>query len=320
MATEVPFHFPPELFELLVDTVPYLGKSKQGVLDFFRNVGTPGGLLVDLQAQVRQDRQSIARTSISRQVLTALNQGGDTYLAVRRQLIKRVVEFEDFSVCWREEADKAQLNVERIRRLVKVKDTFTRLADERDEEARKHREAREAALADLRARRERVDRAKQDFYRLFPDPNVSRRGTRLDSVIASLFSAFEIQVREPFVLRSPSSGQILEQIDGMIELDGRYFLTEAKWESGPLEIVGVAEHLRRVFSRPDTHALFIVANGPTEAAIAACGDAFANRRIVAIVLLRELVAILEQGQDLKEFLRSRILDCLGHKHPLGISA
>jgi hypothetical protein len=41
MTADITFHFPPELFSLLVDTVPLLNRSKKDVLTFFRGAESP---------------------------------------------------------------------------------------------------------------------------------------------------------------------------------------------------------------------------------------------------------------------------------------
>ena len=49
------YHYPPELFELLCDTIPRLSKSKQGVIDFFRGAGILSPLLSGWQTKLNTD-------------------------------------------------------------------------------------------------------------------------------------------------------------------------------------------------------------------------------------------------------------------------
>jgi len=53
---DITFHYPPELFELLVDTIPLLCRSKKAVLLFFEGAGVNRILIDDLWQQVEQDR------------------------------------------------------------------------------------------------------------------------------------------------------------------------------------------------------------------------------------------------------------------------
>jgi hypothetical protein len=47
-----PYHYPPELLDLLIDTIPLLCRSKNDVLTFFRGSGVPEGLTLDLRRRV----------------------------------------------------------------------------------------------------------------------------------------------------------------------------------------------------------------------------------------------------------------------------
>jgi len=43
------YHYPPELLDLMVDTIPRLTRSKPGVLDFLRGAGVKESHLADLR-------------------------------------------------------------------------------------------------------------------------------------------------------------------------------------------------------------------------------------------------------------------------------
>jgi hypothetical protein len=106
--TSDPFHHPPELLSLLIDTIPLLCRSKRDVLLFFQGSGVPDPLLRDLALSLRTDPQGINKYHIARTVLTRLNERTDAYLGPRREVLKRVVEFEDFSTCWPQDQLKAK--------------------------------------------------------------------------------------------------------------------------------------------------------------------------------------------------------------------
>lgn len=46
-SADITFHYPPELFNLLVDVVPLLNRSKQDVLVFFRGAGVADAMTAD---------------------------------------------------------------------------------------------------------------------------------------------------------------------------------------------------------------------------------------------------------------------------------
>ena len=133
------FHYPPELLSLLIDTIPLLFRSKKDTLLFFRGAGVAPTLTQDLSRQVATDRQNISKFDIVRTVLTRLNEKGESTLRERREILKRVTEFEDFSTCWPSDQLKAKGLVAEIRRVVDVKDSFTRMHLEREEERKKYR-------------------------------------------------------------------------------------------------------------------------------------------------------------------------------------
>jgi hypothetical protein len=102
------FQFPPDLLEQLIDTIPLLVRSKKAVVLFFKGAGATGEDIRAVEADLARDRYSINKYQIARSILTRLNERGDAALAVRREVIKRVVEFEDFSVCWEADQSKAR--------------------------------------------------------------------------------------------------------------------------------------------------------------------------------------------------------------------
>ena len=53
-----------------------------------------------------------------RTTLTRLNERGEAALRERREILKRVTEFEDFSTCWPNDQLKAKGLVAEIRRVI----------------------------------------------------------------------------------------------------------------------------------------------------------------------------------------------------------
>lgn len=122
------------------DVVPVLVRSKPAVIDFFVGAGVPNKHLGDWKLKVDQDKNSVNKYQIARSVLCRLNDADEPTLTVRREIIKHVSEFEDFSSCWDNDRLKAQALVGQIQKLVNVKDSFTRMKLERERE-RKERQA-----------------------------------------------------------------------------------------------------------------------------------------------------------------------------------
>ena len=106
--TDTTFQYPPDLFALLVDAIPVLCKSKKDVLLFFRGAGVPQSFFTDIEARLKEDKQSVGKYDTARTILTRMNEGGDPLLTARRELLKRVTEFEDFSRCYDNDVMKAK--------------------------------------------------------------------------------------------------------------------------------------------------------------------------------------------------------------------
>lgn len=111
------FHYPPDLFELLAQTIPVLNRSKKSVLLFFKGAGVNETLFSDISNIVEKDKDSINKFQIVRTMLERINENSDKCLRERREIIKRVTEFESFSNCWESERMKAKGLVAEIQKI-----------------------------------------------------------------------------------------------------------------------------------------------------------------------------------------------------------
>ena len=109
------FRYPPDLFELLVETIPRLVRAKTGAVLFLRGAGVAEDDLAEVVQTVRTNAASINKFQIVRNVLAKVNARGDSGLRPRREIIKRITEFENFETCWPEDQLKAKGLVVSIR-------------------------------------------------------------------------------------------------------------------------------------------------------------------------------------------------------------
>jgi restriction system protein len=310
---DIVFHYPPELTQLLIQTIPLLCPSKTDVLSFFRGAGVPETATSDLATRVSKDRNSINKYEIVRTVVERLNTKGEATLRERREILKRVTEFEDFSTCWPADQLKAKGLVAEISRVIGVKDSFTRMKQAQEDErarrvAEQHKKQKEdqerrTALASLRA----------ELGALFTEVDAHKRGKALEGILNRLFDVSGISVREGFVLRVDGNG-IVEQIDGVIELDGNLYLVEVKWWKDALGPGDVAQHLVRVFNRGHARGVFISASGYTPAAILSCKESL-TRAVFVLCALEEFVMLLEEQRDVRDFLKQKIKAAILDKNP-----
>jgi hypothetical protein len=99
MPADLIYHFPPDVFDALANAIPLLVRAKKDVLLFFRGCGVDRKLLDGLAVRMDQD-PGFGKYPATRQVLTQLNDRGEPALRERREVVRRVAEFEEFSSCY----------------------------------------------------------------------------------------------------------------------------------------------------------------------------------------------------------------------------
>ncbi len=309
------FHYPPDVFELLVETIPRLCRGKQAVVLFLQGAGIADDDLAEVSRIVRTNPESINKFEIVRDVLAKLNARGDSGLRPRREIIKRVTEFENFEICWDNDRLKAKGLVASVREAVNAKDSFTRMKQERDAEREQvlaRQRAEQVAAAEKRAKIEDVSKRLSALFDM--DDKPQERGKLLEAVLNDLFKAYGILVREDFRRRSPDTGTVLEQIDGVIELDGDIHLVEMKWLNVPVGIGEFSSHLNRLFMRPNAHGIFIATNGYTEPVLTTCKEAL-NLKTIFLCSLREFVILVQRQGDLVALLKKKSRAAIIEKNP-----
>lgn len=310
-----PYQWTPELFQLVADTIPVLCRSKRDVILFFKGAGVHEKALRILRTQVETDRHSISKAEIAKSILTRLNQEGDYGLRARREVLKRVMEFENFTTCWPNDQHKAQSLVRQVRDVVGRKDSFTRMKIERDKEVQKRRRIEAERLRAQQAKKCELEVIRKDLSALFSLTNPHERGRRLESLLNQLFEASDILVRKAFQRVGDKGKGTVEQIDGVVELNNDIYLVEVKWETRPLGKGPVSEHLVRVYSRGDARGILISTSEFTQPAVEVCKEALTKSTIV-LCLLEEIVLALERGVSIELVLVEKIEAAIIDKEPL----
>jgi hypothetical protein len=233
----------------------------------------------------------------------------------RREVIKRVSEFDDFSSCWDNDRLKAQALVRQIRHVVNVKDSFTRMSLERERE----RKARhELYAADLESKQKKAaERAtlKEAFYKLFAERNPQKRGKALEGALNNLFKSCGILVKESFTCAGANGEGVTEQVDGSVEFDGHIYLVEMKWWDSSIGRAEVSPHLVRLFSCADARGIIISNSDFTAPAIETVREAL-NLKTCILCELKEIVMALERDFDLAELFRRKVNAAINDKVPM----
>jgi restriction system protein len=315
MVADITFHYPPELLNLLVETIPLLNRSKKDVLIFFRGSGIASQMMQDWEERLKTSPKDINKYEITRSILERLNARGEAMLRRRSEVLRRVVEFTNFDACWPADQLKAKGLVAGIRDVINQKDTFTRISQEREQERQARQQQVEQITRAKQEKRARIDAAKNDFYKLFgASLTPSERGKKLETALNSLFQSYEILVRESFHIVGELREGIVEQIDGVVELKGTLHFVEMKWYKSPVGKPEISEHLVRLISRAQARGIFISASDFTEPAVHVARE-FLQHKLITFVHLEEIVRVLEYQDDLAEFLQKKIDAALIDKNP-----
>lgn len=189
------YHYPPDVFELLVETIPRLVRSKKAVILFLQGAGVAQEDLRDVASVLSKNQASINKFEIVRSVLTKVNSRGDSGLRARREIIKRVVEFESFETCWENDQLKAKGLVASIREAVGKKDSFTRIKQERAVEREEHMAKLRAERAIATKKLEDIDAINHRLSALFGlDKKPHERGKLLESILNDLFKVYGVRL------------------------------------------------------------------------------------------------------------------------------
>lgn len=310
------WHYPPDFMTMMVDTIPLLVRSKPDLIAFFKGAGVNERHLAALRAQISRDRASIGMYEIAKQILYAVNdQNDDEGLRTRRELVKRVTEFVAFDKCYADKAMAARGGVAAVKSFVHARDTTIRIEEAYRREREQNMAASEAAARDARDKRSKRDAIRAEIVALRSSANPSVRGRDLEKVLARLFALDEVLVKESFALASPSGNGIVEQIDGVIEIDGNQYLVEMKWHDSPLGVGDVSQHFARVFGRAQSRGIFIVHPGYTSTAVETVRDNLRGGLFV-LCTLDEIIRILEAGVTVSEWLRPKIRATVAEREPL----
>lgn len=307
------FHYPPDLFELLVQAIPLLNKSKPSVLLFFKGAGVDEAIYSDIEAKLRLDRHSINKFDMVRSVLERINVNSQKFLRERREIIKRVTEFESFNACWPDDQLKAKGLVSEIQKVVNVKDSFTRMNQERTNEQKKNSDDYLKSIQALQKVKEERDDVKKALYALFSENNAQKRGKLLEAVLNRYFKTYNILVKEDFKRVSEHGEGILEQIDGVIEHGGKLYLVEMKWTKDPISANEINAHLIRIYHRSHVQGIFISASGYTASGLESAKEALIRNTLIVLFDLEEFVKIIDSETDFNSYVGKKVNEAILNK-------
>lgn len=144
------------------------------------------------------------------------------------------------------------------------------------------------------------------------DPH--KRGKRLEGVLNNLFSSAGFLVRETFTLKGEAGQGVIEQIDGVVEIDGVLYLVEMKWWDKPIGRQEIAPHFVSVYGRGDVGGIFMSYSGFSPAAIEDAKTGLAQKVFVPAEL-QEIIQVVDREADLKAFFKEKIRRAKSDRNP-----
>jgi restriction system protein len=313
-------HLPPDLFETLVEAIPKLMKSKQSLLDWFRQANVPDRFLAHHRNLLRRDREAFRKANVAREVLGDIVSGysqDELLIGVMRNIVRRVAEWDSFAQSYPDDRLQAEVLVRRLREMIKHKDWFTRLDDAQEAQARTSQQQREADAQLIERRGQERRELKSRFNGLFGESDPVKRGLSLERLLNDWFRFEGIQICEPFQVRFGPDNKVLEQIDGVIQIDNWYYLLEIKWWSVPIGVKEVTHHVGKVFFRGNSvRGIFISYSDFTDPAIETARQALVQGSCECLIALRDIHEVLDRDVCLTTFLRDRIDETILRRNPL----
>lgn len=218
----------------------------------------------------------------------------DTYQNDLLKLMNEVCKINDFSHLERiedgkEKAKIAKKSVEALRIQIKGHQD---LVDEQKLQEERRQKAYEKTLK-VTGVQEKLDKIKDDFYKLVGSDNPQARGFQLEKIIKELFNLFDLDSKASFKIAG-------EQIDGAFTFESADFLFEGKWQQ---ELVGIQDldafsgKLTRKLE--NTLGLFLSINGFSEDAVKAHSK---GRRLMILMDGSDIMGVLEGRIDLLQLL------------------
>src|SRR5690349_3347204 len=122
MEVDIFVRYPLNLHQQLLETIPLLCRSKTDLLAFFVDAGVKGPIIDGLNHRVHNNRGSISKYKITRTILIWLNEHNTSTLCEKREIVKRVIAWEDFAACRERDRLEAQSRVAQIQHMVKSQD------------------------------------------------------------------------------------------------------------------------------------------------------------------------------------------------------
>lgn len=274
MAPEIPL----DIRELLHDSILALFWPKAKIVEFFKSVGCPDGIL----AAISPDDAGLSRHAMVVEAFSQLTARPDRGFSVFQTMIDRLVNWTYFDPYWF--VTKAQLD------RAAAEATLTRLRHAIGERNRTTQSRRQAAGASRKVQSKGADLgALTTAFAQVCGTSMSpqARGKLFEGFLRELFAHQSIQMSEQFRILG-------EEIDGTFKFEGENYIIEAKWQDPSVSTGQLYHFAMKVEGKMHGRGVFISVNG------------FSHEGIKSVVHGKLIKAILMDGEDLSYVLEGRI--------------
>lgn len=301
MPTEV-YQFRPDVFTAVVDAIALIRNSKREVVTFFRGAGMEHPKMAEYERLIKTDRESLRKNEMAHTLLKIANElPGDHGLKIRREILKGIVDFNNFDSVYQDKTLAAKGAVAKVRELVNEKDAFTRMQQERETERSQRLAHQKAELEKTQRKARERDEIKSRLYALFTMRDEYERGKAFEVLLNDWCRHEDILVRESFRIKGNHDDRTVEQIDGVIEISGNLYIVEVKWWKSALGPNDISQHVMGVLTRGDCRGLFIANPGFTDAAIEQVCKAL-TQRVIVLGTTEELYNIMAAEHTLTHWI------------------
>jgi restriction system protein len=310
--SEILEHYPPQLVTLITEVLPILFVKRKAILLFFKTSQIPDEITDDIKERIAKNEGSLSKYMMIRTILYRLNNNKENaFLRERYEILKRLIEFEDFNICWPDTVDKAKGLIDQLKEQdIKnnwLKDMETTLMIKRIRDLDDETPAHQVKIQRTFLR--------DDLLKALSEQDERKRGKDLVDIFNHLFALHEILIIDPFKKNVLSTEGLIEQIDGVVEINKEKYLVELKWSKKRLGLEEVSNHFMNVFYREKLRGILIGVNGFEIEAIDLCKKSY-ERVMVVLWKLEELLELMSKYENLNEFLQKKIEAAIRDNNPL----
>ena len=227
---EIIEHYPPQLVTLITEVLPILFVKRKDILFFFANLHVPDEVLADIRESVSRQENSISKYMMIRTILYRLsNNKKNNFLRERYEILKRLIEFKDFDICWPNTIDKAKSIISKIENLDRENSWLKEMKKSLGQKKEKHE--KQKVFNQIKIQKNLLS---GNLLKLLSDQDGIKRSEVLAGIMNHFFTLYEITIIDTFRKNVLSDEGLIAHIEGVVEINKDMYLLEIKWARNKL--------------------------------------------------------------------------------------